>query len=94
MFPEAKGKQRATGELSLYNCCQDLIEPLKLFLFSLDLFILFYLGVLLACIFVCHMYTQGGQKRMSDHLKLELQLVVSHHVDAGSLTWVLCNRLP
>jgi hypothetical protein len=27
---------------------------------------------------------QGGQKRISDHLKLELQILVSHCVGAGN----------
>ena len=33
-----------------------------------------------------------GQKRASDSLGLELQTVVSHHVDAGNWTWVLCEN--
>jgi hypothetical protein len=31
----------------------------------------------------------GGQKRASDPLELELQMVVSHNVAAGN--WVLCK---
>lgn len=32
----------------------------------------------------------GGQKKAPDPLKLELWMIVSHHVDAGNQTWVLC----
>jgi hypothetical protein len=35
--------------------------------------------------------TQRDQKRESDCLELELQMVVSHHVDAGNQTQVLCK---
>lgn len=36
---------------------------------------------------VCH--ACGGQKRASDGLELELQLVVTNHVDAGNRSQVL-----
>ena len=32
-----------------------------------------------------------GQKRASDPLELELQMVVSHHVGVRNCTWVLCK---
>jgi hypothetical protein len=32
-----------------------------------------------------------GHKRASDLLKLEAQVVVSHHVGSGNQTWVLCK---
>ena len=31
----------------------------------------------------------GGQEKVMDSLRLELQMVVSHHVAAGNQTWVL-----
>jgi hypothetical protein len=31
-----------------------------------------------------------GQKVL-EHLELELQILVSHHVGAGNQTWVLCQ---
>lgn len=33
-----------------------------------------------------------GQERVLDLLDLELRMIVSHHVGAGSQTWVLCRR--
>lgn len=45
--------------------------------------------ILLACMSVHSRYTvstEGDWKRVSDHLKLEIQAVVSYHVDAGSRT--------
>lgn len=30
----------------------------------------------------------GGQKKVLDLLKLELQMAVSHYVGAGSWTWI------
>lgn len=33
----------------------------------------------------------GGQKKAPDPLKLELWMIVSHHVDAGNQSWVLCK---
>lgn len=32
-----------------------------------------------------------GQKRVSDPLRLELQMVVSCHMDSGNWAWVLCK---
>jgi hypothetical protein len=43
------------------------------------------------CLCVCalHVYSaQGDQKRVSDPLGLNLQIVVSHHVGAGTQTLV------
>jgi hypothetical protein len=49
------------------------------------------------CLYVC-MYVMctmcmlgghGGQQRASDPLELELGMIVSCHVDAGNLNWVL-----
>jgi len=46
-----------------------------------------------ASAYACALYdvfsTQGGQKRASDPLKLEFQIVVSHHVLPGKKTQVL-----
>lgn len=39
-----------------------------------------------------HADAQGGQKRESDSLGLELQVAASHHVGAGNQTWVLGKR--
>jgi hypothetical protein len=35
--------------------------------------------------------SHGDQKRESDALELEFQMVVSHHVDAGNRTQVFCK---
>lgn len=50
-----------------------------------------YMNVLSACIHVHYMceVTYVDQKRASDSLELELEIVVSSHVDAGNETWVL-----
>ena len=40
------------------------------------------------CIASCACKAQRDQKRASDHLKLELQVVLIHHVRAGRQTWV------
>jgi len=37
-----------------------------------------HLSVLPACMFVCALPSQDGQKRVSDPLKLGLQIVVNH----------------
>lgn len=52
------------------------------------------MSVLSACLYVYHMYhgDLGGQNEILDLLKLELRMVVSHSVDAGNGTWVLCQR--
>jgi hypothetical protein len=34
----------------------------------------------------------GRQKRVSESLEVELQMVVSSHVSAGTPTWVLCKN--
>jgi hypothetical protein len=34
---------------------------------------------------------QRGQKKVSDALELELQVVVSYYVDSGNQTWVFCK---
>ena len=44
-----------------------------------------FMSVLLASMYVTH-GTQGDQKRASDHLKLELGVVPSCHVDAENQT--------
>lgn len=38
---------------------------------------------------ICAAGAPGGQRRVSEHLELELQVFVSHPVGAGSLTQVL-----
>lgn len=38
--------------------------------------------------FACMHGVHGGQKGASEPLELELQMVASHHVDAGNWTWV------
>ena len=40
------------------------------------------------------MVLSGGQKRESDPLGLELQMVGSHHVGVGNQTWVLWKSNP
>ena len=50
--------------------------------------------VFFLCIHLCTMCMPGacrGQKRVLDHLELELQRVVNHHVDAGNQTQFLCK---
>ena len=37
--------------------------------------------------------TRGGQKGASSPLELELQVVVSHHVDTGIPTQTLCKKI-
>lgn len=59
---------------------------------QLDLFILsvFYLHVCM-----CTMGMHGalkGQKRVLDLLVLELQMIVSNHMDAGYRAWILCKN--
>lgn len=41
-----------------------------------------------------HIYpgTCGDQKRESNPLQLELQMVVNHHVSTGNLTWVSTRK--
>ena len=46
------------------------------------------------CVCVCTMCVldaSRGQKRASDALELEAQMVGSCHVDTGNGTWILCN---
>lgn len=45
-----------------------------------------YMSVLPACASYVH-GACGGQKRVSNPLELELQMVRSYHVDAGIQTW-------
>lgn len=33
---------------------------------------------------VCEVSTQGGQKSVSDHMELELQMIVIHHEGPGN----------
>jgi hypothetical protein len=40
---------------------------------------------------ICILSNHGDQKRVSDPLKLVLQMAVGHHVDAGNQTPVLCK---
>lgn len=35
---------------------------------------------------LCTVYSHGGQKRAPDHLELELEMVVGHHVASGDQT--------
>lgn len=35
-------------------------------------------------VYYLHAVSSGGQKRVSDPLGLELQVVVNHHVDTGN----------
>lgn len=51
--------------------------------------------------YVCAPYTYGeyrGQKRTSDHLELELQTIVSYHVDAknwqSNNCWAIISTAP
>lgn len=39
--------------------------------------------------YICVSGALGRQKSKTDPLELELQMLVSHHVDSGSETWVL-----
>ena len=42
------------------------------------------------CMYVSvHIDVYRGQKKVLDPLELGLQMIVSHHVDAGPRTWVL-----
>lgn len=40
--------------------------------------------------YMCHAYlgTHRDQKRESNPLELELQMVMNHHANIGNLTWV------
>lgn len=51
------------------------------------------MAVLPACISMCHVcvWCCGGQWKASGGLELELQTVVSHHVQAGNGLWVLSH---
>ena len=52
------------------------------------------ISVISACVCICTMCMPGvlrDQKRELNHLKLELQMVVSCYVDAGNQTWVFCK---
>lgn len=40
---------------------------------------------------VCVPHARGGQKRPTDALELEIQMVISHHWGTRNETWVLCN---
>lgn len=40
---------------------------------------------------VCATFAQGGQKRASGPLELEVQVVVSCHVGASNQTLILCK---
>lgn len=44
-------------------------------------------------VYTYHMLSEnhGGQKRVLDFLELELQMILSNHVDTGNKTWVLCK---
>lgn len=41
------------------------------------------------CMYICVSGALGCQKSKTDPLELELQMLVSHHVDSGNETWVL-----
>jgi hypothetical protein len=41
--------------------------------------------------YVHYICTCPSQERISEPLGLELQIVVSHHMGAGNLTWLLCK---
>lgn len=54
--------------------------------------LLFYVYKCFACVCICVLQAcgaHGSQKRASDLMELELQVVVSCHVGAGHQTWVL-----
>lgn len=50
------------------------------------------MSVLLACMYVFHMYDLRHQMKASDSLELEFQMVLSHHVVAGNRTQGLCKN--
>ena len=49
-----------------------------------DVFALLHVYDCFASMYVCVPSIQGGQKRVSDPLELELQMVVSYHVILGA----------
>lgn len=44
------------------------------------------MNVLLACMYVCMLSVQGGQKTVYDPLELTLWIVASHHMGTGNQT--------
>jgi hypothetical protein len=65
-------------------------NALVLFIYVSFLRFVMCLNVLLTC--KCTIFVSGicgGQKRLSDSLRLELEMGVSHHMDPGNGTWVL-----
>jgi hypothetical protein len=59
----------------------------------LHLFTSLYMCFLLICMCtLCVLDACRGQKRTSDPLVCESQMLMSHHVGAGSQSWVLCRN--
>lgn len=55
----------------------------------------YHLFIFIYCMIIsfspAYMYVHQGQKRVRDSLDLEIGILVSHHVDAGNWTQVLCK---
>lgn len=65
---------------------------MSLYLFFLDLLNLYFMDIcvcLHVCVFtVCVSATLESQKRVSDPLDLELEMIVSHYIGTGNITLV------
>ena len=48
------------------------------------------LGLHVCMCTICISDASGGQRKAADLLKLELRMIVSHHVGSGNQTWVIC----
>lgn len=56
---------------------------------SFNYFILLCVWVFPQHVCLCMMYAHRSQKKLSDPMELEFQMVVNNNVDAGDQTWVL-----
>ena len=43
------------------------------------------------CMFLCVCSAHRDQKRVLDHVELDLQMAMRHHVSARNQTWILCK---
>lgn len=69
-----------THAFSLFNFYQDL------------LIFVFCAWLLPACVYIiCVPGAREGQKRGSNPLEMELQVIVSYHVGCENWTYILCN---
>lgn len=89
LLPGSERSQARTITVYHFPLFQVPLSP-AFFLHNFILNLCMWVICLYVCLYtVCMLSACGGQKRTSDPLEPELQMVVTHHVGAGNQTWDL-----